>query len=107
MTLLYSFKNFPYLELLEENGLEVFVFGKLKEDLEILKAKIIDEKPNLILGIAKSTSKESTFEAFAVNKFNKGKVSSNSIIDTYELFLPQDLPKSLKIRKTPTTTFCN
>lgn len=69
--LLYSFRTFPHKKLLEQNN--VFVFGKLKQDLEVFKKIIISKQPNLILGIAHKQSGKSQFEIKAINQFPSDK----------------------------------
>lgn len=106
--LLYSFDVFPWQKQLEGLGFKVFYFNKLKEDLEIFKKRILEEQPDLILGFAKSELNKSTIEAFCINKFGKNKkVSKQNPIEIFSLFVSEDLPDFLSIRKTPTNTFCD
>jgi len=47
--LYYTFRTFPKKDQIPD----AFVFGKLNQDFELFSKKILEEKPDLILGIAK------------------------------------------------------
>ena len=103
--LVYTFKTFPYLKELFFK--DIRVFGKLNEDVYNFCNEIANTKPNVILGIAKSTNKYSTIEQYTLNKFNRNKKIVNSDIEKYELEIPDEFRKYFKIRKTGTKSFCN
>ncbi len=96
--MIYTFRTCPF----KDHFPEAFVFGKLKLDLEILKKKILEEKPEIILGIAKA--KDFTrFETTVINKFNKNKINPDGKT-SFALYIPSKIfPKS----KNPTHSFCN
>ena len=102
--LAYTFRTFPEIERLKDIFPNVFIFGKLKQDLKLFKEEILKEKPDLILGIA-IIKKESQIESKTVNKFNNYSISKNGC-ESYELFIPDNL-SDFNINKGTTTSFCN
>lgn len=101
--ILYTFRSFPYLALFPEK--EVFLFGKLKEDLTEFREIILKEKPDHILGFALVKSK-SRFERVTINKFNNGVINKNST-DFYTLDYPENGFNTIKLSIKPTNSFCN
>ncbi len=79
----------------------VFIFGKLKEDLEKFFRIIESEKPNYILGIG--NSEITRLESQAINQFNQGKIIAGGP-NYYQLFVPHN---GLIIADRPTSSFCN
>jgi hypothetical protein len=100
--LLYTFRTNPFNERLEERFPGLFVFGKLNEDFEEFSRRIIEGKPNLIVGCAKSN--KSCFEKITVNQFNKGKIIKNGN-KIFELLVPSSGLFKPSLR--PATSFCN
>jgi len=103
-TLVYTFKTFPHKDKLPFS--EFVVFKKLNDDIKTFCQKILETKPNQILGIAKSTGKFSTIEKFAVNKFHGNKKVLVGAPNRYELSVPDELA-GFSIRTKPTESFCN
>ncbi len=105
--LVYTFRTFPYQEELKREFGNVFVLGKLKEDLEQFLALILKEKPTLIVGVALADSNYSHFEPITVNRFNK----NTKIIKEGEkellLFVPNLQETTFRISPKQTTSFCN
>lgn len=104
--LIYTFRTFPWIHELETQFGEVFVFGKLKEDLIKFEKLISRIEPKLILGAAKSNHKFSHFKREAVNRFGKGKILPNCP-ESINLFVPDLTGTSFKICQNPGNTFCN
>ncbi len=102
--LAYTFKNFPYTDLLPFKNIKEF--KKLNNDIENFCKEIIKYKPELIIGIAKSMKNYSTIEQYTVNKFNKG-ILIKKAPSKYELDTPKELQEYIKINTKPTTSFCN
>ena len=102
--LAYTFKNFPYTDLLPFKSIREF--KKLNNDIKDFCKEIIEYKPELIIGIAKSTKDYSAIEKYTVNKFNKGVLIKNAPIK-YELDIPKEFEKCIRINTKPTTSFCN
>jgi hypothetical protein len=102
--LVYTFKNFPYNDLLPFKN--IIELKKLNNDIEDFCKEIVKYKPELIIGIAKSTKDYSTIEKYTVNKFNKGILIKNAPIK-YELDIPKEFEKCIRINTKPTTSFCN
>lgn len=100
--LLYTFKSFKALDKLEKEFGKVFIFNKLKDDLEQFKQIIKAQHPKYIIGVAKPPRTFSKIETKAINRFNKNKVNKLGK-DSYDLFIPDWGYKSF----TPTNTFCN
>ena len=63
----YTFRTFPFLNNLRDTFPEVFIFGKLKIDIENFCDHIIKTRPDMIIGIAYSKS-GSFFEKFSKNR---------------------------------------
>ncbi len=105
--LVYTFRTFPYAEELEREFGEIFVLGKLKEDLERFKKLILQEKPTIILGVASSNLDQSYFEAKTVNRFNKNKKITKEGKLELSLFIPQIKETAFKISSKTTSSFCN
>jgi len=55
---------------------KVFVFNRLKEDLEVLSKKILSERPDFVVGITGARD-ISHFKSWAINQFNEKKVLQN------------------------------
>jgi hypothetical protein len=101
--LVYTFRTFPHIQELKEIFPEVFVLGKLKEDLLIFLSKVKKLEPDLILGIAHN-EKKSQFEPIAVNRFNNKQVIREGK-EQFELFVPNS--RNFNISQKPSTSFCN
>lgn len=102
----YTFRTFPEIEKLKENFGEVFVFGKLKEDLEKFIKIIETKKPKYVLGVAK-TKNVSQFEKYAINKFGQmGTINKNGL-SKIELYVPKKIDKGFQISTKTTNSFCN
>ncbi len=105
--LLYTFRTFPHTEELKKEFGEIFILGKLKEDLEKFFALIMKEKPTMILGVALSENNSSYFEPKTVNRFNKNKKIIKNGKEDLLLFVPQIKETPFKISLKPTSSFCN
>ena len=105
--LVYTFRTFPDICELKKQFDNVFVLGTLKKDINLLCQKIIQNKPSFILGVAKSTSKDSYFEPLTINQFNKDKKVINHLNQAYDLYVPNLQNTGFTLSKKPTTTFCN
>jgi hypothetical protein len=81
----------------------VFVFGKLKQDLETFRRLIEKNRPEIVLGMAEVES-SSRFETFAVNQFNLNKINRQGR-ESYSLFVPPEI--SFPVTTNTTNTFCN
>jgi hypothetical protein len=100
--LFYTFRTNTFKGELKESFPDLFVFGKLNEDFVEFRKRVIEDKPGLIIGCAKSD--RSCFEIKAINKFNSGNIIREGK-DKFDLFVPSFglFRKSLM----PTTSFCN
>ncbi|MBD3318595.1 hypothetical protein GF342_01670 [Candidatus Woesearchaeota archaeon] len=100
MTILtYTFRTYPHLVTLQQHFSPVFVIGPLKKDLQQLSDMIAQQRPRIILGIAKGTT---ITESKAVNIFHKKKIQQEG--------RPEYLLGSIKgisINKHHTSSFCN
>ncbi len=99
--IIYTFRTFPWIDELPRDS---FVFGKLNEDFEKFKEVILRNKPDLILGIAKSD--KTRVETRAINRFNKTKKIIKDGPESYSLYTP-DFAKGFKLASKPTDSFCN
>ena len=103
MILVYTFRTNPFRKKLKEHFPDLFVFGSLKKDIQSFSTKIVQEKPEYILGIANEDS--SRFETITVNKFSKEKKIDRKGDNLFELYTDKRMPFPLS--KNPTYTFCN
>lgn len=103
--LAYTFRTFPYRKDLAFE--ELYVFGKLNEDIHRFCNVILTKKPNRILGFANSSQKYSTIEKYSINKFHRNKRVLNNTPEIYELNVPFELKKYFHVRTIPTKSFCN
>lgn len=101
--LLYTFRTFPLIAELQAIDPDVFIFSKLKDDLETVKTRIASEKPRYVLGVAKVTG-PSRIESIAINRFNNGRIVPTGA-DALDLYTPRDSP--LPTTGKSTHTFCN
>lgn len=105
--LVYTFRTFPYQNELRKEFDDLFILGKLKEDLQRFFKLIREEKPILIMGVALADSKQSFFEPRTINKFHRiGKVTREGK-EEFLLFVPDLQNKIFKISRNPSSTFCN
>lgn len=104
--LLYTFRSFPWVRELKKLDIELFVFGKLKEDLPKFLELVHNTKPDFIVGVAKS-SKTSRFETRAVNIFNNTKKISKDGRGHYLLDYPSGGFQNIKVNNSNTHSFCN
>jgi pyrrolidone-carboxylate peptidase len=103
-TLVYSFRTNKHLDRFKVEGIEVFVFGKLKEDLNRFQELIEELSPKTIIGLAEIKT-QSRLETLAINSFGqKGKVSKLGK-DSYPMYTQTQMP-FLKSRR-PSNSFCN
>lgn len=104
--LVYTFRTCPFIAKLETIYGKVVVLDKIRVDLEELLQKIKKEKPDFILGIAKSTLDYSTVEKYAINQFHKnGKVVKNVKENRLEMDIKEDCP--FQVRPKGTDSYCN
>ncbi len=104
--LVYTFRTFPYQEKLKETFGEIFVFGKLKEDLDKFYEKIFFQKSRVIIGIALSKS-GNFFEEKTINKFNGDKTITKEGKEELPLHIPQINQSTFKINRKTSDSFCN
>ena len=69
----YTFRSFPKIDLLKSYFPDIYIFGRLKENIESFCGQIGKEKPAFIVGIARSGSK-SVVEPVAVNNMHGSKI---------------------------------
>jgi len=105
--LVYTFRTFPYQEELKREVGDVFVLGRLKEDLERFFRLILKEKPKIIVGVALADSDYSSFEPITINKFNKNTKIIKERKEEFSLFVPKVKKTKFRISLRPTTSFCN
>ena len=102
--LFYSFRTNKYLPEFKKSGFEVFVFGKLTEDLGKFKTLIKKNKPRYIIGLAAVKGK-TCVEPVTVNRFGKkGQINKNGQ-DSYCLEIPPN--NKFLISAQPSRSFCN
>lgn len=103
-TLVYSFRTNRHLDKFKEEGVQVFVFGKLKDDLKKFQNLIEELEPKFIVGLAE-TKAQSRLETIAINSFGqKGKVSKLGKY-SYPIYTQPHMP--FPKSKRASNSFCN
>jgi len=102
---IFTFRTFPHIDKLHQDFDTVFVFGKLRSDLEKFKQIIAKEKPDIIVGFARSTQEFSSFETRAVNMFHGKTLCGEN--KEYSLFVPDIAGTGIEMSQKQTTSFCN
>jgi len=103
--LLYTFRTFSYLDKISLNYPDIFIFGKLKEDIIKFECLVNELRPKHIFGFA-LTKNKSRFEKNAANRFNKGKISKGGE-NQFKLYYPTNGFLNIGLSIKSTTTFCN
>ncbi|HEY0908138.1 MAG TPA: hypothetical protein VGE35_02190 [Candidatus Paceibacterota bacterium] len=102
--LVYSFRTNKHIVAFKEAEIDVFVLGKLKEDMAKLVELIEKRQPARVIGVAEIKTK-SRFESVAINSFGpKGKVNRRGK-KSYALYIPKS--PIFHVSKIPTRSFCN
>ncbi len=102
--ILFTFRTFPaeLLKSLEDIDVEIFIFGKLKEDIERFQNIVKINGANHAIGFALSA--KSRQETTALNKFNNGSIDVSASVSR-ELKVLDKSP--FKVANKPTHSFCN
>ena len=98
--LIYTFRTCPFKDKLQEYFPELFVFGNLKQDMNVFCQQILEKKPKHILGIAKGDF--SRCEIVAINRFNNKKINKTGT-NEYKL----EIIRTIQESNQPTHSFCN
>jgi hypothetical protein len=102
--MVYTFRTYKDADQLKRIfEVDVVVLGELKKDIENLCNRLLVEKPEYILGVAKSNRK-SVMETIAVNNIHGHKINQKGL-DRYELVVPS--PGVFEPVNRTTNTFCN
>lgn len=105
--LVYTFRTFPFIDVLHSLFPHVYVIHKLKEDLNLFTRLMEEKKPSHVLGMAKSNSRHSFIEPLTINNFNKSKKVIHHENMKYELYVPAGLDSNFTLAKSPSHSFCN
>jgi hypothetical protein len=100
--LFYTFRTNPFKDDLKKELPNLIVLGNLKEDLQTIRDKLINEKLDFIIGFAKSN--RSCFEKIAVNNFNNKNIAKGGK-EEFSLFVPRLNLFNTSVK--PTNSFCN
>jgi hypothetical protein len=105
--LAYTFRTFPHRDELSREFGEVFVFGKLRDDMTVFGERVLTECPRRILGVAMANSSSpSAFESVCINRFGtRGYISREGEAE-YRLHVPEP-PGPFVRNDTPTSAHCN
>ncbi|MBI2102319.1 hypothetical protein HYT55_00635 [Candidatus Woesearchaeota archaeon] len=105
--LAYTFRTFPYPEELRKEVDSLFIFGKLKEDVQRFSKLIFEQKPTMIIGVASTHSGHSLFEPKAVNRFNRTGIVIKEGEEELLLNVPDLQSTTFRVSRKPSSTFCN
>ncbi len=102
--ILFTFRTFPedLLESLETTKDQIFIFGKLKEDIERFKEVLKHSDTDHAIGFA--LSGKSRQETTALNKFNNGSIDVSAPVSRVLKVLDKS---PFKEASKPTHSFCN
>ena len=103
----YTFRTNPFLKELSYLFGEIFVFNKLNIDFKKFKKKIIKEKPDLIVGLAKTPKNFSYFDLNCFNQFGKNKRIIKNGEKKYNLFIIKNIDFRIIDNLTTKKSFCN
>lgn len=106
-TLVYTFRGNRFVDDLRGRGVEVYVLGKLKEDIVAFLAVVERERPARVIGIALvQRDGETRAEVCAINQFGRyGKKVNAGGKESYTLVNPA--PHVFTDARRPTHSFCN
>ena len=104
--IIYTFRTFKGVYELNKIYKNIYIFGKLKNDLNDFLQIIKFNKPKYILGIAKNRNKISEFESITINNFNNKKIMKSDIY-RHKLYIPEFTNTRFMIANDYTTSFCN
>jgi hypothetical protein len=105
--LVYSFRSCTFLPILAEEFGTLFVFGKLKSDLQDFKQIVKSSNPKIVIGFANSHNDQSYIEPIAINQFNRTKRVIREGRDQLLLHVPPHLPPNVTLSAKPSDSFCN
>jgi len=99
----YTFKTFPKINLLKKELPHLFIFDKLKQDVESFCDQLLKVKPDFVIGVAASKTK-SVFEPVAINN-----IHGHKVIATEPEKLPLHTPSRplFPASSRPSSSFCN
>ncbi len=101
--LIYTFRTYPYLDQINQESGDIFIFSKLKQDLAVFELILTQTKPAHVIGFA-DTKQTSRAEPIAINRFNNGLVEPNGP-STLHLYIPPH--NTFPLAAQPTHSFCN
>lgn len=99
----YTFRTFNKKDQLKNIFDNLFIFGKLRDDLQLFSEEILSLQPDYVIGVASAAS--SRIESVAVNQFNQNKKIDKNGQNIYPLFVPNN--KLFRVSELVTTSFCN
>ena len=103
----YTFESNPFVKELADLFGEIFIFKKLNSDFEKYKKEILKQRPDFIIGIAKSPRAFSYFDKNCFNQFGKNKKLIKEGKEKYNLFTPINNDFKIIDNLTTKKSFCN
>ena len=99
----YTFRTFPKIGALKKEFPHLFIFDKLKQDIESFCGHLQKVKPDFVIGVAMA-KKKSVFEPIAINNFHGHGVIADAP-DKLSLHIPSELV--FPVSPKPSNSFCN
>lgn len=99
----YAFRTFPKINLLKKEFPCLFIFGKLKQDVESFCDHLLKVRSDFIIGLA-TTKTKSVFEPTAINNIHGHKVIANAP-EKLSLHVPEN--QIFPVSPKPSNSFCN
>lgn len=105
--LIYTFRTCPFVNSLHNHFDDVFVFGRLKDDMKRFRDILANSATDFVVGFAASTKPYSVVEKAAINQFNRTKKVDPNGPGQFELYVPSLRLPSITLTKDTTDSFCN
>jgi len=102
-SVVYTFRAFPNISDLKRHFSHLFIFGKLKQDIESFCDHLLKVKPDFVIGVA-TTKTKSVFEPIAINNIHGHKVIATA---PEKLLLHAPNRPDFPVSPKPSKSFCN
>jgi len=99
----YTFRTFPKINALKKLFPHLFIFGKLKNDIESFCDHLQKVKPDFVIGVG-ATKTKSVFEPVAVNNIHGHKIIVGAP-EKLSLHIP--IYPTFSVSPKPSKSFCN
>ncbi len=102
-SVVYTFRTFPEITALKKQSSRLFIFGKLKNDVESFCDHLLKVKPDFVIGVAVAKTK-SVIEPIAINNIHGHKIIATAP-EKLSLHIP--VRPTLSVSPNSSKSFCN